>query len=171
MKFLKEFGFQCFVFLVLLSLIFVGWDLSQPILCSETQIEAKDVVECIVYPFANTVDDKDKPLKEIAAPSFSFVFNILIPIAIYVICAGGFIYLLIENLRLLKACSYQSRIGKFLWILWLGILGAAILLPILFGAQLIMRGIILAIIATTIFLLMLALISRLGNSNKKYRKK
>lgn len=167
MKFLKEFSFQCFVFLVLMSLIFVGWDLSQPILCSETQIEAKDVVECIVYPFANAVDDNGKIPPEASEPGFSFFFNILLPIAIYLICAGGFIYLLIENLRLLKACSYESKIGKVLWILWLGVLGASILLPILFGAQLVMKGLILALIATTVFLLMLSIISRIGN--KKYR--
>lgn len=169
MKFLKEFGFQCFVFLVLLSLIFVGWDLSQPIINSEARIEAEDVVECIVYPFTNAVDSKDQAIQTVVEPSFSFFFNIVIPIVIYLICAGGFIYLLLENLRLLKACSYQSKAGKLLWFLWLGILGAAILLPILFGAQLVMKGIILAVIATAIFLLMLSIISKIGSPNKKYR--
>lgn len=169
MKFLKEFGFQCFVFLVLLSLIFVGWDLSQPIINSEAQIQAEDVVECIVYPFTNTADNVAKGPQPIAEPGFSFFFNIVIPIAIYIVCAGGFIYLLIENLRILKACSYQSKIGKLLWMLWLGILGAAIILPIIFGAQLVMKGLILALIATAIFLLILSLISKLGSTDKRYR--
>lgn len=170
MKFLKEFSFQCFVFLVLLGLIFVGWDLSQPILNSEAQIQAEDVVECIVYPFTNAVDNKDNMPQPITEPGFSFFFNIVIPIAIYIICAGGFVYLLIENLRILKACSYQSKIGRLLWILWLGVLGAAILLPILFGAQLVMKGLVLALIATVIFLLILSIISKLGNTSMKYRK-
>jgi hypothetical protein len=170
MKFLKELGFQCFVFIVLLSLIFVGWDLSQPIINSDAQIKADDVVECIVYPFTNAADNTGKDFQDTAEPGFSFLFNIVLPITIYIICAGGFIYLLIENLRLLKACSYQSKIGKLLWFLWLGVLGMTILLPILFGAQLLMKGIILALIATAIFLLILSLISKLGGDHKKYRK-
>ncbi len=169
MKFLKEFSFQCFVFLVLLSVIFVGWDLSKPILYNEAQIRAEDVAECIVNPFVNAEDDKDKKLQEVAEPGFSFLFNIVLPLSIYIACAGGLIYLLLENLRLLKACSYQSKPGKLLWSLWLGILGAAILIPLIFGAQLLSKGFILAVIATVIFLLLLGILSRLGNNNKKYR--
>lgn len=169
MKFLREFSFQCFVFLVLFSLLFVGWDLSKPILYNEAQISAEDVAECIVSPFVNAEDDKDKNVQEIAEPGFSFLFNIVLPLSIYIACAGGLIYLLLENLRLLKVCSYQSKSGKLLWYLWLGILGAAILIPILFGAQFVSKGFILAIIATVIFLLLLGIISRLGNKNKKYR--
>lgn len=168
MKFLKEFSFQCFVFLVLFSLLFVGWDLSKPILYSEAQISAEDVAECIVNPFVNAEDDKDKSVPEITEPGFSFLFNIVLPLSIYIACAGGLIYLILENLKLVKACSYQSKPGKLLWYLWLGVLGAAILIPILFGVQLISKGFILAIIATVIFLLLLSIISRLGNKDKKY---
>lgn len=169
MKFLKDFSFQCFLFLILLSVIFVGWDLSKPILYSEAQIKAEDVAECIVSPFVNAEDDKDKDLQEIATPGFSFLLNIVLPLSIYIVCAGGLIYLLLENLRLLKACSYQSRLGRLLWSLWLGILGAAILIPILFGAKLVSKGFILAIIATVIFLILLGIISKLGNKNIKCR--
>lgn len=168
MKFLKEFSFQCFVFLVLFSLLFVGWDLSKPILYSEAQISAEDVAECIVNPFVNAEDDKDKNVPEVTEPGFSFLFNIVLPLSIYIACAGGLIYLILENLKLVKACSYQSKPGKLLWYLWLGVLGAAVLIPILFGVQLISKGFILAIIATVIFLLLLSIISKLGNKDKKY---
>ncbi|MDF2519711.1 MAG: hypothetical protein K0R84_339 [Clostridia bacterium] len=163
MKFAREFGFQCFVFVVLICLLLVGWDLSRPIINTETAIRAEDVVECIVYPFTNTEDDNSGEFDEISAPEFHFFTNIVIPITIYILCAGGMIYLLIENLRLLKVCSYQSAPGRFLWIVWLIVLGAAVLLPVIFGAQLIMKGVILAVIATVIFLLILGIITRLSH--------
>lgn len=166
MKVIKEFGFRCFVIVVMLSLAFVAWDMSRPVVLSESEILVEDVVECLVQPFSSVFDDTTQSVEQ-AAPSFNFIWNALLPIIIYIVSIGGFMYLLIEDLKLLKSFSRQNKAARFFWRLWIIILIVMALIPVFFGMQLLMKGFVLAVIATAVFLLAIAILYKLSYNKKK----
>lgn len=151
MKLLKEISFRLFIVLVMLSLVFVAYDMSKPIISSEGGILTQDVIQCIF-------DDTDEIENSVPSQGYNFVFNILLPILVYLASIGGFLYLLIEDFKLLKKFTKKNRLAKYLWILWMIVLVGLMLIPIFFGFQMVMKGFVLAVIATAIFLILIGIL-------------
>ncbi|MDF2891359.1 MAG: hypothetical protein K0R80_1726 [Clostridia bacterium] len=131
---MKEFSFRCFILLVMLSLVFVAYDMSKPVILMNREILAQS----------------EMPIQD-----YDFMLNILLPIFVYLVSIGGFLYLLIEDFKLLKKFTHQNRLAKFVWSLWIIILIGLILIPIFLGFQLLSKSFVLAVIATALFLILI----------------
>lgn len=167
MRFIKELSFRCFIIVVMLSLAFVAYDMSRPILLNEEQIVAQDVVSYIVQPFAEVFDVETDLDTDLPGKDYNFTLNILLPMVVYFASIGGFLYLLIEDYKLLKTFSRQNRLARYVWTLWIVILIGLTLIPVFFGLQLLMKGFVLAVIATAIFLIILGFLYRLSYKDKR----
>lgn len=164
MKLMKEISFRTFIILVMLSLAFVAWDMSQPVLQQDSEILTQDVVECLVQPFSSVFDDEGT---EEATQGINFLWNILLPIIIYLISIGGFMYLLIDDLKLMNVFTQYNKIARFFWILWIVSLILMLLIPLFFGIQLLMKGFVLAVIATGVFLILMSILYSVSKPQNK----
>ncbi len=149
MKFIKEFSFRCFIVLVMLSLVFVAFDMSKTIILGEKEILAHHAISKVLNQ------------------DYDFILNFLLPIFVYLASIGGFLYLLIEDYKLLKTFTYQNKLAKLLWSLWIIILIGLILIPIFFGLQLLINGFALAIIVTAVFLILIGVLYWVSCKSKK----
>jgi sensor histidine kinase YesM len=154
----------------MLSLAFVAYDMSKPIILSDKAILVEDVVECIVQPFVSIFDDGSGDVSELPTQGYNFIFNIFLPIVVYIASIGGFLYLLIEDFKLLKTFSHQNKLARYVWSLWIIVLLGLLMIPIFFGMQLLMKGFVLAVIATAIFLISIAILYRLSYKQKTQQK-
>jgi hypothetical protein len=162
MKLLKEIGFRCFILLVMLSLAFVAYDMSRPIMLNNEAILTQDVINYFAQPFAELFNLETKANNNLPGKDYNFALNCLLPLIVYFTSIGGFTYLLIEDFKLLKIFSRQNRLARYIWILWIIILVGLTLIPVFFSLQLLMKGVILAVIATAIFLILISIIYRLS---------
>ncbi|OGO78946.1 MAG: hypothetical protein A2Y23_02295 [Clostridiales bacterium GWB2_37_7] len=167
MKSLKELSFRCFILFVMLSLAFVAYDMSRPALQSENEMTAQDVVHYIVQPFQTQINADSKKASSLLNKDYNLLLNILLPIIVYIASIGGFMYLLIEDIKMLKTFSSQNKLARNLWCLWIIFLIGLILIPIFFGLQLLMKGIILAIITTAIFLILIGILYKFSYRTSK----
>lgn len=170
MKTIKEVGYRCLILFVMISLTFVAYDMSKPALLSEDEMLNKNTVECIVQSFSTLWDNKHEEVDRLPVHGYNFFSDMLLPVIIYLISIGGFIYLLIEDFKMIRLFTNKNRLAKYLWILWIILLICLILIPIFFGMQLIMRSFALAVTATAIFLILTAILYRLA-ANAKTEKK
>jgi amino acid transporter len=154
----------------MLSLAFVAYDMSKPIILSDKTILAEDVVECIVSPLVSIFDAGSGDVSELPTQSLNFIFNIFLPIVVYMASIGGFLYLIIEDFRLLKNFSHQNKLARYVWTLWIIILLGLLMIPIFFGMKFLMKGFALAVIATAIFLILIAILYRLSYKQKTQQK-
>lgn len=143
MKFVKELSFRLFILVVMLALVLVANDMSKQMLLKGNEIFAQDMLSRM--PLEGT----------------NFLYNILLPIVVYVASIGGFFYLLIEDFKMLKTFSRNNKLARYVWILWIIILICLLMIPIFFGLHLLMSGFALAIITTAVFLIVLAILYRL----------
>jgi hypothetical protein len=167
MKLVKELSFRCFILLVMLSLAFVAYDMSKPVLLNEEEISSQDVAQCIVLSFKAVFDTQGNGVSDLPNKDYNFTLNIFLPIIVYIASIGGFTYLLIEDFKILKTFSHQNKFARYLWTLWIIILIGLILIPIFFGLQLLMKGFVLAVIATAVFLIVVGILYRLTYIAKK----
>lgn len=142
MKFLKELSFRFFIILVMLSLVFVANDMSKPIISKGNEIFAQDM------------------LNRIPLQGSDFILNILLPLLVYIVSIGGFSYLLIEDYKMLKTFSRSNKLARYIWSLWIIILICLLLVPIFFGLNMLINGFALAVIITTVFLIILGVLYR-----------
>jgi|GEM_PF-4520946 len=166
MKLMKEIGFRCFIIIVMLSLAFVAFDMSRPILLNDEEIVTQDVVNYIVHPFEEVFDETEADT-DLPGKDYNFLLNILLPIVVYFASIAGFLYLLIEDFKLLRTFSRQNWLARYVWTLWIVILIGLTLIPIFFGMQMLMKGAVLAVIATAVFLIILAFLYRLSYKEKR----
>lgn len=167
MKLIKEFSFRCFIVMVMLSLVFVAYDMSRPIILNNEEILTQDVINHIVQPFAEVFDVETNADTDLPGKDYNFALNFLLPVIVYFTSIGGFAYLLIEDFKLLKTFSRQNRPARYIWSLWIIILVGLSLIPVFFGLQLLMKGVILAVIATAIFLILISIIYRLSYKSNR----
>ncbi len=171
MKLMREIGFRGFVIIVMLGLAFMAWDMSQPVLKVQNEIMPQDVVTCIVQPFSSVFEDTFEDISVAPGQSYNFFSNILLPLIIYIISIGGFFYLLREDFKLLKGFAKSNKTAQFFWSLWILILIALLLIPIFFGMHLLMKGFVIAVIATALLLIILGILYSISyTSGKKYKR-
>jgi hypothetical protein len=127
----------------MLALVLVASDMSKQILLKGNEIFAQDMLSRM--PFEGT----------------NFLFNILLPIVVYIASIGGFFYLLIEDFKMLKTFSRNNKLARYIWSLWIIILICLLMIPIFFGLHLLVSGFALAVITTAIFLIILGILYRL----------
>lgn len=171
MKLIKEVSFRGFVIIVMLGLAFMAWDMSQPVLEVQNEIMPQDVVACIVQPFSSVFGDEFEDISVAPGQSYRFFANILLPLMIYIISIGGFIYLLKEDFKLLKRFAKSNKAAHFFWSLWILILMALLLIPLFFGMHLLMKGFVIAVIATALLLIILGILYSISyTSDKKHKR-
>lgn len=169
MNHIKEIAFRVLVIVAMLSLAFVALDMSAPVFRCESELTTMDVIECIKQPFSDVMDDKATETHEISKHGYNFFLNILLPTIIYLVSIGGFLYLLIEDFRLIKTFSKQNSLARFVWILWIFVLICLMLIPIAFGIKLFIKSFILAVLATAIFLIVISFLYSISSTLNRKR--
>jgi hypothetical protein len=143
MKIIKELGFRFFIVLVMLGLVLVANDMSKQILLKGNEIFAQDMISRGPVEGGN------------------FIYNILLPIVVYLASIAGFFYLLIEDFKMLRTFSHNNKLARTVWSLWIIILICLLMIPIFFGLHLLMSGFALAVILTAVFLIIISILYRL----------
>jgi hypothetical protein len=166
MRIVREISFRFLIVFVMLSLSFIALDMSRPILVNEGEITAQEVVQCLVQPISLLLEPNYEANQDLPNKDYSFSLNILLPIIVYLASIGGFLYLLIEDYKILRSFSKQNRLAKLAWTVWLIVLIMLILIPLFFGLQLIMKGFALAVVATIILLIVLWILYKLSLRRK-----
>lgn len=142
MKFIKEFSFRFFIILVMLGLVLVANDMSKTTILNGNEMPAQYIVSRM-------------PIQ-----GYNIILDILLPLFVYLASIGGFFYLLIEDLKMLKTFSHNNKLARYIWSLWIMILICLLLIPIFFGLHMLMSGFALAVILTAIFLIILGILYR-----------
>jgi FlaA1/EpsC-like NDP-sugar epimerase len=170
MKLMKEISFQGFIIIVMLGLAFVAWDMSKPVLRVQSEIMPRDVVTCLVHPFTAAFEYEYADISVAPGQGYNFFSNILLPLMIYMVSIGGFIYLLWEDFKLLKRFAKSNKTAKFFWSLWIIILISLLLIPIFFGMHLLMKGFVIAVITTALLLIILGMLYSISYTGSKSKK-
>lgn len=170
MKLVKEVSFRGFVIIVMLGLALVAWDMSKPVLEVQNEIMPRDVVTCLVQPFTAAFEDEYEDISVAPGQDYNFFSNILLPLMIYMVSIGGFIYLLWEDFKQLKHFAKSNKTAKFFWSLWIIILISLLLVPIVFGMHLLMKGLVIAVIATALLLIILGMLYSISYTAGKHKR-
>jgi hypothetical protein len=121
MKLIRESAYQFLVLAAALGLVFVAYDLS----CSLSAAK-------VFYSFSRVIPSSDA--------NINYMAKIVLPFVIYLLSCGGFMFLILENIRLWRSMSFITPANKLLWTLWIGILALMCLLPVYLGTSLIFEG-------------------------------
>jgi hypothetical protein len=107
---------------------------------------------------------------EMPLQGYDFILNILLPIFVYLVSIGGFLYLIIEDFKLLKKFTHQNRLARFVWSFWIILLIGLLLIPTFLGFQLLSKSFLLAVIATAIFLIIMGTLYCLSCRSKNNKR-
>lgn len=121
MKLIRESAYQCLVLAAALGLVFVAYDLS----CTLSAVK-------VFHLFSKAIPGSE--------PNISYMAKIVLPFIIYILACGGFIFLILENIRLWRSMDFIKPANKLLWTLWIAVLALMCLLPVYLGSSLIFEG-------------------------------
>ena len=145
MRFIREFCFQGFIMIVILGLIFVAWDLSNPQVLSFSKGNTLQAVSSAIAPVGEILKDIAKSDLIDPRPDRGLFQKTLIPAIIYLLASGGSIYLLIENIRVFKIISASKPILRMLWGVWIIALMVMTAFPIVLGMALMFENLYMGI--------------------------
>lgn len=146
--------FQFFILLTILGLVFVAWDMSSVVLNSSPSNFINDTAQAVFAPLSGTIHSNIT-----AAKNYTSIKTVLIPAIMFILCTGGFAYLILENLRLLRIHCDRIGILRFLWYLWGISLVVFSLLPFIFSIQLLLEGIVFAVVGIAAYIFLFAAFS------------
>jgi hypothetical protein len=121
------------------GLVFVAFDLSVPTTAALDKVDEQTAVK-VFQSFSKIIQNGDDPSPDIAEANINYFINILLPFIIYLLACGGFIFLIIENIRLWKTMNLIKPANRLMWTSWIVILGLLSLLPVYLGTSLIFEG-------------------------------
>jgi hypothetical protein len=152
LKFIKELAYQCLILAAVLGLVFVAADLSSPAASIFDKIDEQTAVK-VFSPFSNLLENTDDTPAEAAKANIQYLKNVLLPFLIYLTACGGFIFLIMENIRLWKSMNQLSGANKLILTIWIIVLGLMCLLPVYLGTSMINVGLWYIFIVAAILLL------------------
>ena len=139
MKFLREFAYQCLILVTIFGLAFVAFDLSVPTTAAFDKVNEQTAVK-VFQSFSKIIQSGDDTSADIAEANINYFINIILPFIIYMLACGGFIFLILENIRLWKTMNLIKPVNKLMWTSWIVVLGLLSLLPMYLGTILIFEG-------------------------------
>ncbi|MHB1393044.1 MAG: hypothetical protein ACYCYE_08210 [Clostridia bacterium] len=139
LKFLREFAYQCLILVTVFGLVFVAFDLSDPAAVAFEKVDEQTAVK-VFQPFSKTIQSGNDTSADIAEVNVNYFINILLPFIIYLLACGGFIFLILENIRLWKMMNLIKPVNRLMWTTWIVVLGLLSLLPVYLGTSLIFEG-------------------------------
>ena len=121
------------------GLVFVAFDLSAPAAAVLDKVDEQTAVK-VFSPLSQVLQNSDVKSGELSEANISYLKNILLPFIIYLLACGGFIFLILENVKLWKMMNQIKPISKLMWAIWIVALGIMSLLPVYLGSSLIFEG-------------------------------
>lgn len=153
LKILREFAYQCLILVTILGLVFVAFDLSGLTAAAFDNVDEQTAVK-VFSSLSQVLKNADDKSGGVAEVNMSYFKNTLLPFIIYLLACGGFIFLILENIRLWKLMYQIKPISKLMWALWIVALGIMSLLPVYLGTSLLFKGLwYLYIVIAILFLL------------------
>lgn len=133
------------------GLVFVASDLSAPAAAFD-KIDEQTAVK-VFSSLSQVLQNADDNSGELSEANLSYFKNILLPFIIYLLACGGFIFLILENIRLWKIMIQIKPISRLVWAAWVIALGLMSLLPVYLGASLLFEGLwYIFIVAAILFI-------------------
>jgi uncharacterized membrane protein len=124
------------------GLVFVAFDLSAP--------GSEATVFSSLSQALKNADDGSAGLSE---ANIGYFRNILLPFAIYLLSCCGFIFLILENIRLWRMMNQIRPLNKLMLTIWIILLGLMFLLPVCLGTNLIFEGLWYIFVVIAVILL------------------
>jgi uncharacterized membrane protein len=124
------------------GLVFVALDMSAP---------ASEVT--VFSPFSQVLKNADDEPAELFGADTGYFRNILLPFAIYLLSCCGFIFLILENIRLWRMMNQIRPLNKLMLTIWIILLGLMFLLPVCLGTNLIFEGLWYIFVVIAVILL------------------
>ncbi len=139
MKILREIAYQCLILVTVFGLVFVAYDLSTPAADAFDKVDEHTAVK-VFSPLYKALLNSDDESLGLSEANISYLRNVLLPFIIYLLSCCGFIFLILENIRLWKMMNQVKPISKLMWTVWIIVLGLMSLLPVYLGTNLIFEG-------------------------------
>lgn len=139
LKLIREFAYQCLILVTALGLVFVAFDLSGPAAVTFDKVDEQTAVKVFSSLSKIIQSAGDDPAKT-AVANINYFINIVLPFIIYIFACGGFLFLILENIRLWKSMNRIKPVNKLVWTIWVTALGLMSLLPVYLGTSLIFEG-------------------------------
>lgn len=123
----------------MLGLVFVAFDLSGPAAVTFDKVDEQSAVK-VFSSLSKIIQHADDEAAAVAEANIDYIINIVLPFIIYLLACGGFIFLILENLRLWKTMNRIRPVNKLMWTVWIIVLGLMCLLPVYLGTSLLFEG-------------------------------
>jgi len=121
------------------GLVFVAFDMSAPNTSAFDKVDEQTAVK-VFSSFSKIIQTVDDPSPDIAEANINHFINTVLPFIIYLLACGGFVFLILENIRLWKTMNQIKPVNRLMWTIWIVILGLLSLLPVYLGTSLIFEG-------------------------------
>ncbi|MFZ5354499.1 MAG: hypothetical protein ACOZCL_17485 [Bacillota bacterium] len=162
MKLYRELFYQAFVLFTVICITFVAWDMGSSVLNSTSNF-VNDVAQAAFSPLSESLHNYVIPTKD------NHIMTIYIPAVLFVLATGGYSYVFLENLRLLRHHWNRSPVLKCLWLIWIAALFCIGIVTMILSIQLLLEGVLVALIGLTAYILILASFSWLYGVNTRKR--
>lgn len=139
LKLIKESAYQLLILVTVIGLTFVAFDLSGPAAVTFEKVDEQSAVK-VFSSLSKIIQDIGDETTETARANIGYFKNIVLPFLIYLLACGGFMFLILENIRLWRAMNCIKPVNKLMWTIWIAILGLMSLLPVYLGTSLIFEG-------------------------------
>ncbi len=125
--------------MTIFGLVFVAFDLSDPAAAAFDKVDEQTAVK-VFSSLSKIIQNADDTSADIAEANINYFINTVLPFIIYLLACGGFIFLILENIRLWKTMNRLKPVNRLMWTLWIVALGLLSLLPVYLGTSLIFEG-------------------------------
>lgn len=125
--------------MTIFGLVFVAFDMSAPNTSAFDKVDEQTSVK-VFSSFSEIIQKFDDPSPDIAEANINYLINTVLPFIIYMLACGGFIFLILENIRLWKTMSLMKPVNMLMGTTWIVMLGLLSLLPVYLGTSLIFEG-------------------------------